>query len=72
MRANLVCIKTYTTRSAAELARNLLSDHHIPVILSIEDVGGYSDALLNATGGARVLVRKTDATRALELLRAMD
>ena len=66
--ANLVCIKTYHNRMEAELAKGLLESKDIKAMVSADDVGGMNPALLWATGGVRLLIRKKDIQKANEIL----
>ena len=66
--SNLVCIKTYHNRMEAELAKGLLESKDIKAMVSADDVGGMNPALLWATGGVRLLIRKKDIQKANEIL----
>ena len=70
--ANLVCIKTYQNRMEAELAKGLLESKDIKAMVSADDVGGMNPALLWATGGVRLLVKKNDIQKATEILESFS
>ena len=65
---NLVCIKTYTDRLQAELARGLLESNNIKAMVSADDAGGANPALLLATGGVRLLIKEEDIQKAVKVL----
>ena len=52
----------------AELAKGLLESKDIKAMVSADDVGGMNPALLWATGGVRLLIRKKDIQKANEIL----
>ena len=66
--ANFVYIKTYQNRMEAELAKGLLESNDIKAMISADDAGGAYPPLLWATGGVRLLVKKTDIQKAIEVL----
>ena len=70
--ANLVCIKTYKNRMEAELAKGLLESKDIKAMVSADDAGGMNPALLWATGGARLLIKKRDIQKATEILESFS
>jgi len=65
--ADLVCIKTYQNRMEAELAKGLLESKGIKAMVSADDAGGAHPALLWATGGVRLLIKKKDIQKAIEV-----
>lgn len=65
---NLVCVRTFTYRYEAEIARSLLESSDIPSYVSADDAGGMRPVLLVGAGGARLIVRRQDAERARRLL----
>ena len=67
----LICIKTYPTRVEAELARGYLEESGVRSIVSADDAGGMHAPLMQATGGARLLVREEDKEKAHGLLEAL-
>jgi len=69
--AKLICIKTYPTRIEAELAKGYLEEGGIRSIVSADDAGGMHAPLMQATGGARLLVREKEKEKALDLLEAL-
>ena len=66
--ADLVCIKTYQSRIEAELVKGFLESNGIKAMVSADDVGGMNPALLWATGGVRLLVKKKDIQKAIKVL----
>jgi len=66
--ADLVRIKTYQSRIEAELVKGFLESKGIKAMVSADDAGGAHPALLWATGGVRLLVKKKDIQKAIEVL----
>ena len=66
--SELVCIKTYNSRLEAEMEKNFLESEGIDAILSADDAGGMRPDLLWGTGGVRLLIRKEDTVKALQIL----
>ena len=66
--ADLVRIKTYQSRIEAELVKGFLESKNIKAMVSADDAGGAHPALLWATGGARLLVKKKDIQKAIKVL----
>ena len=64
----LVCIKTYSNRTEAELAAGFLKKNNIKAIVSADDAGGVNPALLWSRGGVKLLVREEDEKTALHIL----
>ncbi len=65
----LICIKTYTNKAEAELAKGLLEKNGIKAMVSVDDCGGMRPDLLWGTGGAKLLVREEDVEKALDKLK---
>lgn len=65
---DLICVKTYTNRVEAELAKGFLKTSSIEAIVSADDCGGVRPELGLGTGGVRLLVKKEDIQRALKVL----
>jgi len=65
---DLVCIKTYSQKEEAELAKNLLEASGIKAVVSIDDAGGVNPALGWATGGARLMIKEKDKEKTSEIL----
>ena len=65
---DLVRIKTYQSRIEAELVKGFLESNGIKAMVSADDVGGMNPALLWATGGVRLLVKKNDIQKAIKVL----
>ena len=66
--ANVIPIKSYSNRIEAELAKSFLEAKGIQAIVSADDEGSMNPWLLQATGGARLLVKEEDKETALDLL----
>ena len=64
----LITIKTYPDRTEAELVKGVLESKGIKAMVSADDAGGMNPALLWATGGVRLLVKKKDIQKAIEVL----
>ncbi len=64
----LICIKTYSSRIEAELARGLLAGEGIKAIVSADDAGGARPDLLWGTGGAKLLAKEKDKEVAIRIL----
>lgn len=65
---NLVQIKAYVNRIEADTVKSFLESNGIKALVSGDDEGGMNPILLNATGGAKLLVRAEDKDEALRLL----
>lgn len=65
---DLVCIRTYTFRPEAELARSVLAADGIESVLMADDAHGMHPMVGAATGGVRLCVWKHDAEKALAIL----
>ena len=52
----------------AELAKGLLESKGVKAMVSADDAGGAHPALLWATGGVRLLVKKKDIQKAIKVL----
>ena len=65
---DLIPVKTYAGRPEAELGKNFLSTQGIRATVIADDAGGLRPELLLGMGGARLLVQKDDAKKAIELL----
>ncbi len=66
---SLVCLRTFSTRYAAEVASGALRTHGIESTVSAQD-GGYDIAF--ASGGAKLLVHEETAETAMELLASLE
>lgn len=67
--ADLICIKTYNNRVEANLAKGLLVTNGVEAVISADDAGSMYPHLTLVTGGIRLLVKKEDVQKALELLK---
>lgn len=63
---NVIPIKSYSNRTEAELTKNFLESRGIKAIVSADDEGGMNPWLLQATGGAKLLVKEEDKETALD------
>ena len=63
----IVCVKIFNSRLTAEIARGNLEANGIGAMVSADDGGGYRPELAFALG-VRLLVRKENEERALEIL----
>jgi len=61
---NLVHIKSYVNRVEADTAKSFLESNGIKALVSGDDEGGMNPFLLNATGGAKLLVQEEDKDEA--------
>ena len=68
--AELIEVASFASSYAAEAARVLLEEVDIEAMVVADDAGGAIPSLGVGTGGARLLVRKEDSARALDLLGA--
>lgn len=64
----LVCVKVYSNRIEAEMAKGLLESQGIKSIIRADDAGGMRPDLLWARGGAKLLVCAKDEGTAREIL----
>jgi hypothetical protein len=63
-----VCVRTFRDRIAAEAGEAVLRGAGIEASIRADDAGGAAPYIAYTTGGARLMVRNTDAARAQELL----
>ena len=66
--SDTTCIKIYSTRSEAELAKTLLESHEIESMISADDCGGFRPYLASTTGGVKLLVLEEMAEEAKKIL----
>jgi hypothetical protein len=66
--SDLVCIRTYSFRPEAELARSVLEASGIESVLLADDAFGMRPMVGVATGGVRLCVRGSDAEKADAIL----
>ena len=59
---------SFTSRTEAEVARAMLSEHGVEARIVVDDVAGLHPELSLATGGVRLEVEAPDAEEARELL----
>jgi len=64
-----IIIKTYLTRSEAEVDKGLLEVNGIKANIQADDGGGVAPYLLNGTGFVKLLVDKKDYEKASEILK---
>jgi len=68
----LITVKTYPDKIEAELVKGVLESKGIKAMVSADDAGGMNPALLWATGGVRLLVKKNDIQKATEILESFS
>ncbi len=69
---DLVLLKSYYNKHDAEIAVGLLKEAGIESILQADDAGGFHAHLSIAAGNNRVMIRKKDAERALEVIKPLE
>jgi putative signal transducing protein len=70
--SNTVCIKTFQFRHEAEFAKGILESNRIDAFVSGDDYGGAGPHILQATGGAKLMVMEDDAEKSLDILDNYD
>ena len=60
--------RAYSNRIEAELARSALEAHGIEAIVEADDCGGQRPLFGVVNGGVKVLVRRSDESKAKKLL----
>lgn len=65
-------IKVYFHKHDAQMAQGLLQEKGIESIVSADDAGGFRHHLTLSMGNVRLLVRESDAERALEALKVLE
>ncbi len=67
--SDLVCVKSFNTRTEAEIARGLVETSGILATITGDDAGGsYPFPIQLSPTGMKLLVKKEDETKAHELL----
>jgi hypothetical protein len=66
--SDLVCIRTYSFRPEAELARSVLEAGGIESVLMADDAHGMRPIMGLSTRGVRLCVRREDAEKAAAIL----
>jgi hypothetical protein len=66
---DLVVVRTYGFRHEAEVGRSMLEANEVDAIISGDDAGGIQPGMA-AGDGVRLLVRRSDRQKAMELLGA--
>lgn len=64
----LIVARVFTFRHEAEIARGMLEADGIEAVIVADDCGGLRPFVGAASGGARLLVRRSDAQKARKLL----
>jgi len=70
--SELVCVKTFSTRVDAELARGILQSAGIEALVTVDDAGAMRPELAFTTGGAKLFVDAGQAQAAAEMFRAPE
>ena len=71
MTDELVNIRTFSNVMDASMAQQILEQSDISSFVSADDAGGM-EPQLQLSMGVRLIVNRTDADRALEILRSID
>lgn len=66
-----IAIRTFATRTEAELVRGLLESAGIPAWVSTDDAGGLYPSF-DLADGARVMIRESDRAGAEDVLATTD
>lgn len=61
----LKCVKTFSSRTEAEIAKSALAAEHIESYIEADDAGGMYPFM---TEGIRLFVKKTDVQKAKKIL----
>lgn len=69
--ADLVLLRTCSTRVEADLIRTLLADHGIPCVVQADDAGGMRP-YMNVGVSVSLKVNPAQLDAALELLKALE
>jgi hypothetical protein len=64
----LVVVRTYSYRHEAELARSALEAHGIEAMIEADDCGGQRPLIGAILGGVKLVVRRSDESRAKKFL----
>ncbi len=70
--SNTICIKKYQFRHEAEHAVGILESNNIKAFVSGDDYGGAGPHILQATGGAKLMVMENESENALSILQEYD
>ena len=69
--SDLVCVKTFSGRLEAEIAKGMLEAHGIKAMVAADDAGGFRPELAFSFG-VRLLVLEGNAEQALSLIEASE
>ena len=64
---DLVVVRTYGFRHEAEVGRSMLEANEIDAVINGDDAGGIQPGMA-AANGIKLLVRRSDGQKAMELL----
>jgi hypothetical protein len=67
----VICVKTFNSRLEAEIARGNLEANGIESIVSADDGGGWRPEMAFVLG-VRLLIKKENEARALEILESSE
>jgi hypothetical protein len=70
--ADLVTVKTFTTRVQAELVKGILEAENVPAIIFSDDEGGMMAYPFSLVKGVRLQVRKADSQKAKKILKELS
>jgi hypothetical protein len=66
--ADLVILKTYNTRTEAEIAKGLLKTNGISAVIAADNAGGMRPFPFQYVAGVRLMVKDKDLQRAKEII----
>ena len=69
--SDIVCVKTFSGRLEAEIAKGMLEAHGIRAMVAADDAGGFRPELAFSFG-VRLLVLEGSAEQALSLIAASE
>lgn len=69
--SDIVCVRTFSGRLEAEIAKGMLEAHGIKAMVAADDAGGFRPELAFSFG-VRLLVLEENAEQALSLIAASE
>jgi hypothetical protein len=67
-----VCLRTFASRTDAEIAEAQLRSAGVDAYIVADDAGGAAPHIAYVSGGARLMVRREDIERAQQLLQESE